>query len=259
MPKTATIRTGIFRRFSASSQGLAAIEFAMILPVLVTLLLASFDGGRAIATYMKVRASTYALAAITNQYSTLQTTDLASITGATSTIMAPYSSSPLVATVSQIWIDSSSNPTVSWSYSLNGTALTAGNPITLPSTSLTTANSFLIYAQVSYTYTPLFGLFGSGGISLADSLYMTPRISTCVLYPSASPAVSSCPTGASSSSGSSGSSGSGSGSSGSGSSGSGSSGSGSSGSGGSGSGSSGSGSGGSGSGCTFFFFGFCWL
>jgi Flp pilus assembly protein TadG len=254
MPKTTISRTNIFRRFGTSSQGLAAIEFAMILPVLVVLLLASFDGGRAIATYMKVRASTYALAAITNQYSTLQTTDLASITGATSTIMAPYSSSPLVATVSQIWIDSKSNPTVSWSYSLNGTALTAGNPITLPSTALTTANSFLIYAQVSYTYTPLFGFFGTGGISLADSLYMTPRISTCVLYPSGS--VSSCPTGASSSSGSSGSSGSGSGSSGSGSSGSGSSGSGSSGSGSSGSGSSGSGSGSS---CTFFFFGFCWL
>jgi hypothetical protein len=109
--------------------------------------------------------------------------------------MAPYSSAPLVATVSQIWIDSKSKPTVSWSYSLNGTALTAGSPVTLPSTALTTANSFLMLAQVSYTYTPLFGFFGKGGISLADSLYMTPRISVCVLYPSGS--VSSCPTGAS--------------------------------------------------------------
>jgi Flp pilus assembly protein TadG len=197
MPKTATSRTNIFRRFGASSQGVAAIEFAMILPVLVMLLLASFDGGRAIATYMKVRASTYALAAITNQYSTLQTTDLASITGATSAIMAPYSISPLAATVSQIWIDSNSKPTVNWSYSLNGTVLKAGNPITLPSTALATANSFLIYAQISYTYMPLFGFLGKSGISLADSLYMTPRISKCVLYPSASPAVSSCPTGSS--------------------------------------------------------------
>jgi Flp pilus assembly protein TadG len=254
MAKTAPGRINIFQQFGESSRGVAAIEFAMILPLLVTLLLATFDGGRAIATYMKVRASTYALAAITNQYSTLQTTDLASITGATSTIMAPYSSSPLVATVSQIWIDSKSNPTVNWSYSLNGTALTAGNPVTLPSTALTTASSFLIYAQVSYTYTPLFGLFGTGGISLSDSLYMTPRISTCVLYPAASPAVSTCPTGASSSSGSSGS-----GSSGSGSSGSGSSGSGSSGSGSSGSGSGSSGSGGGSSSCTFYFFGVCWF
>ena len=33
------------RRFLASTRGVAAIEFAMILPVLATLLLATFDGG----------------------------------------------------------------------------------------------------------------------------------------------------------------------------------------------------------------------
>ena len=72
-------RLGIFRRFVASTRGVAAIEFAIIMPVLLIMLLATFDAGRAIAIYMKVRAATYTLAAITNQYSMsapIQSTDM---------------------------------------------------------------------------------------------------------------------------------------------------------------------------------------
>ncbi len=61
----------LYRRFIASTRGVAAIEFAMILPVLLILFLGSFDAGRAIAIYMKVRSASYALAAITNQYTTI--------------------------------------------------------------------------------------------------------------------------------------------------------------------------------------------
>ncbi len=235
-----------YRRFVAARRGIAAVEFAIILPVLVLMFLASVDGGRAIALYMKVRAATYTLDAITNQYTTIQSADMTSIVGATAVMLSPYSSSPAVVTVSQIAVNSSSNATVSWSYSLNGTALTQGSTVTIPS-GFSTCNSypcFLIYGQVSYTYTPLFGYFTPSTLNLSDSLYVTPRSSECILYLPGS--VTSCAT-SSSSSGSSGSGSSGSGSSGSGSSGSGSSGSGSSGSGSSGSGSSGSGSSGSGS------------
>src|SRR5580704_13747593 len=55
-------------RFVASTRGVAATEFAMVVPVLLIIFLATFDAGRAIAIYMKVRGATYALAAITNQY-----------------------------------------------------------------------------------------------------------------------------------------------------------------------------------------------
>jgi Flp pilus assembly protein TadG len=179
----------IVGRFIASTRGLAAIEFAMIMPVLLIMFLSSFDGANAIAIYMKVRAATYTLAAVTNQYGigndSISTSTMTSITGATGAVLAPYSSSPTVVTISQIKATSATNATVSWSYSVNGTAL-AGT-YTLPTnfaknTCGGTYPCYVILASVSYTYTPLFGSYMTGPITLSDSLYVTPRISTCVQY-----------------------------------------------------------------------------
>jgi Flp pilus assembly protein TadG len=179
----------ICRRFAAATHGIAAIEFAFIMPVLVILFLASIDAGRAIAVYMKVRAATYALNAITNQYTTIQASDMSAILGATSVIMAPYSSSPIIVTISQIAISNSGAATVSWSASLNGTALTRGSPVTGVPSGFATPSTYIILGQVSYTYTPLFASFIKNAITLSDSLYVTPRSSICVVYTAVS---SSC-------------------------------------------------------------------
>jgi Flp pilus assembly protein TadG len=185
----------IVRRFGASTRGVAAIEFAMIAPILAVMFLASLDGGRAIATYMKTRAVTFAVAAITNQYSTIQASDMTSIVGAASKIMAPYTTTTTnpVITISQITINSKGKATISWSYSQGGTARTQGSAITLPATALDVKSTYLILAEVSYTFTPVFGLFTAGTLTFSDNLYVTPRISNCINYPPQS--VSGCVTG----------------------------------------------------------------
>jgi Flp pilus assembly protein TadG len=181
----------MYRRFVASTRGIAAIEFAMIMPVLLILFLASFDGGRAIAIYMKVRSATYTLDAIANQYTTIHDTDMQSILGATSVVLAPYPVSPVVAVISQVSISASgkTTATVVWSNTLTGstvsyTGLAIGSSVTLPAGLKTntcgTYPCYLIYGQVSYTYTPMFGYFGTGGITLADTLFVTPRSASSI-------------------------------------------------------------------------------
>jgi len=175
----------LYDRFSASTGGIAAVEFAMICPILVVLCLAAFDGARAIAIYMKVRSATYALGAITNQYTTIQSSDMTSILGATSTIMAPYSITPAVITISQISIiNGSGNAKVIWSASQGGTARTLGSSISVPSglAVSTTPTTYLIFAELRYAYTPIFGFFFGTAIQLSDNLYVTPRSSTCIVY-----------------------------------------------------------------------------
>jgi Flp pilus assembly protein TadG len=184
--------SSLYRRFLASTHGVAAIEFAMIAPMLVLLLLASFDGGRAIALYIKVRSAAFTLAAITNQYTTgnngIQSTDMTAITGSTSAVLAPFSSGPAIVKISQIKATSAANAIVSWSYSLGGTAYAQGSAWTKLPSQFTTTNvcnsypCYFIYAEVSYKFTPSFGSFVTGPITLSDNLYATPRSSVCVQY-----------------------------------------------------------------------------
>jgi hypothetical protein len=96
------------------------------------------------------------------------------ILAATSTVLAPYPSTPVVSSVSQITISSTGVATVSWS-----TSLMAGSSFALPA-ALAIPSSYLIYAQVSYTFTPSFSYFVSGPITLSDSLYVSPRNSPSI-------------------------------------------------------------------------------
>ena len=194
----------LYRRFIASTRGVVAIEFAAILPVLLIILLATFDGGRAIIVYMKVRSATYILASVTNQYSTaipIQSANMTGIMNATTAVLAPYSNTPLTAVISELKITATkaTTATVRWSAAQNGTALASGATVNLPTGISASTNTcgtypcYLILAQVSYTYTPVFGYFASGGITLSDTAYATPRSSNCVPYAlQASPASPSC-------------------------------------------------------------------
>ncbi len=181
----------IFRRFAKSTRGIAAIEFAFIMPALLVMFLSTFDAANGIAVYMKVRSASYVLGAIANQYGTggsyppIATADMTNITGAASKVLAPYTGTPVVV-LSQIKSPSNTSATVSWSYSLNGTALT-GTYSSLPANfaKTTCGNTYPCYtivATVSYTYTPMFGAFMTGPITLSDTVLVTPRVTACVMY-----------------------------------------------------------------------------
>jgi Flp pilus assembly protein TadG len=178
-----------YRRFLASTRGVAAVEFAFLFPMLLVLLLASIDAGRAIAINMKVRAASYALDAMANQYLFIYDGDMQQILGATSAVLSPYSSAPLIATLSQIKVSSGGAATVVWSDTLNGTARTQGATVTIPASLATTTAPnntcktypcYLLLAEVSYSYTPMFGHFITGPINFSDKIFLTPRSITCI-------------------------------------------------------------------------------
>lgn len=68
---------------------------------------------------------------------------------------------------------------VVWSQAQNGTALTVGNTFTVAS-GLFAASGCQILSEVSYTYTPAIGLGTETSLSLYDSIYMSPRLSTTI-------------------------------------------------------------------------------
>ena len=147
--------------------------------MMLLLLLALFDAGNGIAIYLKVRAATAVLADISNQYKTIHDSDMQQVLGATSVVLAPYSSSPVVVVVSQLQITAAGKATVSWSDTLNGVARSVGSSLTIP-TGFTPINSYLMFSEVSYTFTPLFGYFTKAPITFKDNLYTVPRSSASI-------------------------------------------------------------------------------
>jgi len=48
--------------------------------------------------------------------------------------------------------------------------------VTLPSADLAVPNSYLVWSEVNYNYTPVVGYTISGTLALSDQMFMSPRI-----------------------------------------------------------------------------------
>ena len=163
------------RTLHGDRRGVAAVEFSLILPIMLTIYLGGVEIGDGFAIDTRVTLVARSVTDLATQYVTIDNQDMSNILGASTTILAPYAAANIIVTVSEITTDSSGNGTVTWSDSLNGTARTVGTKITLP-TSLKTANISIIFGEVSYNYTPALGYTITGTITMSDSFYMMPRL-----------------------------------------------------------------------------------
>jgi Flp pilus assembly protein TadG len=175
----ANLAAGARERFAGECRGLSAVEFAMLLPVMMTLYLGTVEASQGIGAYRKVELTAYALADLATQYTNITDADMSNILNAGSAIIAPYAATNLQETVSELSINAQGVATVVWSSTLNGTALTVGQTVTVP-TSLAVPNTYLIYAQTQYSYNPTYGYVMTGTLTLSDQSFMSPRESASV-------------------------------------------------------------------------------
>ena len=170
------------RAFARAQGGMAAVEFAVTLPFLLTAYLGGVELGDGIAIDRKVAITTRAVADLAAQYTTIYNADMSNILGASSVIISPYSSSPLAVTVSEVTVDAKGNATVTWSDTLNGTARAVGSSVSLPGTLGAATGSVYsyIWGEVSYGYTPKLGYVMTGTVNLSNQIFMSPRQSVSV-------------------------------------------------------------------------------
>jgi Flp pilus assembly protein TadG len=170
-------------RLSRDQRGVSAVEFAMILPLMITLYLGAVEISQGIGYDRKVTLTTRTVADLTSQVTTVTSTEMSNILNAAAQVMmnpsTPYDASKLKVTVSQVKIDANSTATIDWSCTLNGTKRSTGSAVTLPS-ALAIANSNLIWSEVSYSYKPTIGYVVTGTLNLSDLIYMRPRQSNSV-------------------------------------------------------------------------------
>ena len=163
-------------RLASDERGVSAVEFAMLLPLMLTLYLGTVEVSQGIGADRKVTLTARTVADLVAQVSSMSNSDMTNSLNAATAVMAPFPTGNLKVTVTSVSIDGNGNATVDWSDSYNGAARTKGSSVTLPA-ALVVNNSSLIWSEVQYSYTPTIGYVVSGTLTLKDQIYMRPRLS----------------------------------------------------------------------------------
>jgi Flp pilus assembly protein TadG len=166
-------------RLASDQRGVSAIEFALVLPLMLTLYFGSVEISQGIAADRKVTLTARTVADLVSQVSSINNSDMTNSLNAASAVMAPYAASNLQVTVTSVLVDANGTATVAWSDTMNGTARAAGSTVTLPA-AFAVANTSVIWGEVQYSYKPAIGYVVSGTLTLKDQIYMRPRLSSSV-------------------------------------------------------------------------------
>jgi Flp pilus assembly protein TadG len=166
-----------------NNSGVAAVEFAMIIPIMAALLIGTNEFAAGVAVDRKVTIMARTLSDLTSQNIAVSDTQLTNFFNAGKGIMTPYASTPVESTITELYIHPSTlNARVQWSK--GSAARTKGDTVEIPE-ALKIAGTYLIYSEVKYKYVPSIAWFINkvDGIPLSDVSFTRPRQGLCVIYP----------------------------------------------------------------------------
>ena len=198
-------------RFRRNKSGAAAVEFALILPVMLLLYIGTSELTYGLMANRKMTLVSRALSDLTAQWNEATITDaeLTRSFSAAAAIMSPFAATDLKMTISSIeFRPNTATPPVytartMWSATSNGgvqrpcqvltkvSNTSKPTPTTLP-TGLYGPGTIIV-ADVTFRYDPPFGKHllswseTASGIDFANSTYMKPRTQDTIAYTTASP------------------------------------------------------------------------
>ena len=156
--------------------GVTAIEFAIILPVMITILLGAFQFAGTVQTRLSDETAAWEVADLVSRCRTVATADISDAFTAASLIITATKTRPanLAYYAASVSFDpTTGTPSLDWR-SDAGTPVTANGTILAKATGQRSAGESVIIAGVDYTYQPT----GPGGPSLvfSDIAMMSPRL-----------------------------------------------------------------------------------
>jgi Flp pilus assembly protein TadG len=190
----------LVRRLARERDGVSAVEFALVLPIMLTLYLGGVELGDGMAISFKTTLAARTVTDVASLYTSIDSPTMSQVLGAASKVLSPYPTGNVVVTLSEINANSSGQGTVTWSCSLNGSPRQATKPITLPTamqqlpsaTNMNTSSLYLLLGEVTYPYTPSIGYAITGTINITQTQYFFPRLSTSITSTAATLSTMTC-------------------------------------------------------------------
>jgi Flp pilus assembly protein TadG len=179
------------RRFVADRRGTSAIEFAVLLPLMLVMYFGSIQITDAISADRQVTLVASTVGELTSQCTMVSSTDISNILGAASAVLAPFSVNNAIVTLSSVTIDNSGNATIAWSQSSPTGSQRSGSVTNLIPQGLLVPNTSVIWGEATYNYKPVIGWVITGTLRMYDQIFLRPRQSTYVTYTTTQSCVSS--------------------------------------------------------------------
>jgi Flp pilus assembly protein TadG len=168
------------RELLVDRSGLAAVEFAMIIPIMLLLFFGTDEFSSGVAVNRKVTLMARTLSDLISQNISVTDAQFTNFFNASQAILTPYPSAPVNSTISELYIDPATKAArVQWSK--GGAPRGVGTTVTIP-TALQVGGTYLIFSEVSYAFAPTIGYVLKSTITLRDYSYTRPRQSLCVMY-----------------------------------------------------------------------------
>jgi len=187
-------------RLGREKRGNVAIEFAFIVPVMLTMFFGVVEFSSAVAVNRKISMAAEELADLAARYKEVPDTEIDNFFKIARAVVTPYSATVLKATITEIYIDPATGlGRAQWSKGdvvrLPGSTVPVpANLIARDTNNNILAGQYLMFAETGYVYVPAVGyVMAKLGVPLSDMSYMRPRLSTCVFYPT-TPNPATCPT-----------------------------------------------------------------
>ncbi|WP_237153380.1 TadE/TadG family type IV pilus assembly protein [Oryzibacter oryziterrae] len=159
---------------------MSAVEFALLLPLMLMLYAGCVETTTALSLDRKVSRCASTIADLVAEETTISSAEMSDIFDATAAILEP--NNPASASIDLLVIQiSGSSQTIAWSAQRNGTTYANGaaSPVEVPA-SYAIDGSEVVVGRVSYPYRSPFNalltlLFPEGSLQLSHVFYLTPR------------------------------------------------------------------------------------
>jgi Flp pilus assembly protein TadG len=169
-------------RLGCDAAGSVSVEFALLLPILLTLFFGCYEASNLLLATLKLEDATQTaadLAAQTQVGYVLQTTDFGNFTSAAKEVMTPLSTTTQLKIAYASVTYNTGTPVIDWHYEVNG-----ATPITVASIpaglGTNSTSDSVIVVSTQYAYTSPISYVLNAAYTLTNAAYDRPRYVACI-------------------------------------------------------------------------------